>query len=282
MNTWHVGLIASLFVIVAVMASYAAWRGRWTLARVNQRQTAPGTSALPSQADVEQKHRPLTAMDEPESRDLYAALRQRMVQSQLAARDITDTRVLDAIRRVPRHAFVPPYLAEQAYTDGPLPIGHGQTISQPYIVALMTQLVRPDKEATALDIGTGSGYQAAILGQLCKEVYSIEIVTQLASAARKRLARLGYKNIHVRCGDGYQGWPSHAGFDLITVAAAPDHVPKALIEQLNPGGRLVIPVGTHRQTLLLVVKDAHGEIHRQSVIPVMFVPMTGQVEHEKR
>jgi len=168
--------------------------------------------------------------------------RKRMVEQDLRGRDITDKRVLDAMGRIRRQEFVPPDLRNMAYADRPLPIGHDQTISQPYIVALMTQLVRPKPGSRALDIGTGSGYQAAVLAELCKEVYSVEILKPLADSAKKRLARLGYKNVTVRSGDGYRGWPKHAPFDLIIVAAAPDHVPQPLIDQLAPGGRLVIPV----------------------------------------
>ncbi|NQT41030.1 MAG: protein-L-isoaspartate(D-aspartate) O-methyltransferase [Planctomycetes bacterium] len=208
-----------------------------------------------------------------------ADARSRMVEKQLRDRDITDAKVLEVMGRVPRHKFVPKEYAHRAYADHPLPIGHGQTISQPYIVALMTQLARPDAKSRALDIGTGSGYQAAVLGELCKEVHSIEILQPLAAEAKKRLARLGYKNITVRAGDGYRGWPEHAPFDVIIVAAAPDHVPKPLIEQLAPGGRLVIPVeGGLFQQLLLIEKAEDGTVRREKVIDVRFVPMTGEAD----
>jgi len=212
----------------------------------------------------------------------FARARKRMVRQDLAGRDITDRRVLEAMAKVPRHRFVPDGLADQAYDDFPLPIGHGQTISQPYIVALMTQLVRPKPESRALDVGTGSGYQAAVLAELCKEVYSIEIVKPLADEAKKRLAEEGYKNVTVRAGDGYRGWPEKAPFDVIIVAAAPDHVPQPLVDQLAPGGRLVIPVGNFFQDLLLVEKGADGTVHRKSIIAVMFVPMTGEAEKQRR
>lgn len=208
--------------------------------------------------------------------DPFAVRRREMVRIQLQRRDIFDARVLEAMRRVPRHEFVPRYLADEAYQDRPLPIGHQQTISQPYIVALMTQLARPRVDSIALDVGTGSGYQAAVLAELCKEVYSIEIVEPLATSARQRLARLGYENITVRRGDGYQGWIEHAPYDLIIVAAAPDHIPQPLVEQIKPGGCLVIPVGRHYQTLCVVEKKADGRVQRRSVVPVTFVPMTGQ------
>lgn len=204
--------------------------------------------------------------------------RQRMVEQDLRGRGIADTAVLAAMGRVQRHLFVPRHFADEAYADHPLPIGHGQTISQPYVVARMTELVRPAASSRVLDIGTGSGYQAAVLAELCKEVYSIEIVKPLAESARKRLADLGYENVTVRAGDGYRGWPEHAPFDAIIVAAAPDHVPQALIDQLAPGGRLVIPVGRYYQDLILVEKQTDGTVHRRSVAGVMFVPMTGEAE----
>jgi len=208
----------------------------------------------------------------------FREARARMVRNDLAGRNIRDRRVLDAMGRVPRERFVDRRLADEAYRDGPLPIGHGQTISQPYIVALMTQLVEPRPGDRVLDIGTGSGYQAAVLAELCKEVYSIEIVEPLATSARERLAALGYKNVTVRHGDGYRGWKEHAPFDAIVVAAAADHVPKALIDQLAPGGRLVMPVGNFFQQLLLVEKQADGSTRQKKIAPVAFVPMTGEAE----
>jgi len=216
----------------------------------------------------------------PAEPDAYAQSRQWMVQTQLATRDIDDQRVLDAMLRIPRHAFVPESLRKSAYADRPLPIGEGQTISQPYIVALMTQLARPKPDSRALDIGTGSGYQAAVLAELCKEVYSIEIVPSLAEEAKRRLADLGYGNITVRCGDGYRGWVEHAPFDLIIVAAAPDHVPPALVEQLAPGGRLVLPVGGYRQDLVVIEKQPDGNSRQWTVVPVAFVPMTGEARRK--
>jgi len=206
--------------------------------------------------------------------------RQQMIDRDLRARNITDRRVLEAMAGVPRHRFVSEDQAARAYADRPLPIGHGQTISQPYIVALMTQLVRPKADSRALDVGTGSGYQAAVLSELCKEVYGIEILEPLAEGAGKRLAELGYKNVTVRAGDGYQGWKEKAPFDVIIVAAAPDHVPKPLVEQLAPGGRMVIPVGGRwwSQELLLIEKQADGTLRQKKVAAVAFVPMTGEAE----
>ena len=208
----------------------------------------------------------------------HATARRRMVERDLRGRDITDAKVLEAMGRIARHRFMPQALADSAYADHPLPIGHGQTISQPYIVALMTQLARCKPESRALDIGTGSGYQAAVLGELCKEVYSIEILKPLADEARKRLTDLGYKNVTVRHGDGYRGWPEHAPFDVIIVAAAPAEVPQPLVEQLAPGGRLVIPVGRFFQQLMVIEKDKDGTVRRKPNIPVRFVPMTGEAQ----
>jgi protein-L-isoaspartate(D-aspartate) O-methyltransferase len=209
-----------------------------------------------------------------------AKARQQMLQRDLRGpgRDIKDQRVLEVMGRIARHRFVPKELQAEAYADRPLPIGHEQTISQPYIVALMTQLAQPKPESKALDIGTGSGYQAAVLGELCKEVYSIEIIEPLAKEAKQRLEELGYKNITVRAGDGYRGWPEHAPFDVIIVAAAPDHVPQPLIDQLAPGGRLVIPVGNLFQELILIEKLKDGSVRRESIPGVAFVPMTGEAE----
>ncbi|GAB4368302.1 MAG: protein-L-isoaspartate(D-aspartate) O-methyltransferase [Acidobacteriota bacterium] len=210
--------------------------------------------------------------------DRFAARREAMVRHQLAARDISDERVLEAMRTVPRHLFVPEPLRDAAYQDSPLPIGHGQTISQPYIVALMTQLAGAAPGKKALDVGTGSGYQAAVLAEICDEVYTIEILCDLAEQARERLEALGYRNVTTRCGDGYAGWPEHAPFDVIIVAAAPEEVPQPLIDQLAPGGRLVIPVGRLHQELLVVEKQPDGTIRRFSYGGVRFVPMTGEAE----
>ncbi|MDP2823631.1 MAG: protein-L-isoaspartate(D-aspartate) O-methyltransferase [Sulfuritalea sp.] len=195
----------------------------------------------------------------------------------LTGRAALDARVMEALREVPRHAFVPNDLKFGAYANHPLPIGHGQTISQPYIVALMTDLIRPQAEDVVLEIGTGSGYQAAVLSRLVKQVYSIEIVDALAQEAGARLRQLGYANIQVRAGNGRQGWPQHAPYDAILVTAAAVAIPAALIGQLKPGGTLVIPVGAQHaaQDLVLVTKDADGRVAQRRVLPVVFVPLTG-------
>lgn len=209
-----------------------------------------------------------------DGQDRFVAARQRMVAEQLAARDVRSPDVLKAMREVPRHLFVPPDQVRDAYDDTPLPIGHGQTISQPYIVALMTQLARPRPTDRALEIGTGCGYQSAVLSRLVQHVFTIEIVEALGVEARERLVRLGYRNVTAKVGDGYQGWPGEAPFDIILVTAAPERVPQALIDQLKPGGRLVIPVGeTQMQQLELIEKDATGRLHQRAVVGVRFVPM---------
>ena len=213
----------------------------------------------------------------------YAALRADLVDEVQAyagyAGDASfSDEVLATLGRVERHRFVPPGQVAFAYENRPLPIGHGQTISQPYIVALMTELVEPDKDDVVLEIGTGSGYQAAVLAELVDQVYSIEIIEALASSARERLQRLGYDNVTTRLGDGYYGWKAHAPFDAIIVTAAASHVPPPLIEQLKPGGRMVIPVGAQfmTQLLLLLEKGDDGEVVTRQIGAVRFVPLTGE------
>ena len=197
-----------------------------------------------------------------------------MIARQLRGRGITDARTLGAMASVAREKFVPPELRNSAYDDRPLPIGYGQTISQPYIVALMTEQIQPKPSHRVLEIGTGSGYQAAVLSELVAEVYSIEIVRPLAQHAEVLLRELGYKNVQVKAGDGYKGWPEHAPFDAIIVTAAPDHVPQPLIEQLKEGGRMVIPVGERGAQNLYLLEKRGGQIKRTAVIPVKFVPLT--------
>ncbi len=201
-----------------------------------------------------------------------------MVTEQIAARGVDDARVLAAMRRVPRHLLVPEAQRALAYQDHPLPIGHGQTISQPFIVGFMTAALELDGSERVLEIGTGSGYQTAVLAELAEHVYSIEIVAPLAETARAALAELGYQNVSVRAGDGYRGWPEEAPFDAIIVTAAPGHVPEPLLEQLAVGGRMIVPVGGLLQELVLLTRSQAG-ITRERVLPVRFVPMTGEAEH---
>jgi protein-L-isoaspartate(D-aspartate) O-methyltransferase len=184
-----------------------------------------------------------------------------------------DERIISALREVPRHEFVPQEQKHAAYRNHPLPIGHGQTISQPFIVALMSQLLAADKTGNVLEVGTGSGYQAAVLCELFDQVYSIEIVPELGRMAKATLDRLGYTNIQTKIGDGYKGWPQHAPFDGILVTAAPNHIPKPLVDQLKPGGRMVIPVGDFSQDLLVVTKQDDGASLSRTVLPVRFVPL---------
>ena len=204
-----------------------------------------------------------------------ARLRAAMVRDQLRGRSISDERVLAAMLKVPRHLFVPPAYLGSAYDDTALPLALGQTVSQPYIVAFMTQALKLGGSEHVLEIGTGSGYQAAVLAELVSEVYTIEILGQLTENAQRMLRAQGYRNIHFRVGDGYQGWSEFAPFDAIIVTAAPDHVPQPLIDQLAPGGRMIIPIGKFEQELVLVERSEKG-ITRHSTIPVRFVPMTGK------
>lgn len=213
----------------------------------------------------------------PERDREFVIARKRMLDQQLTApgRGIADERVLAAMRTVPRHEFVPEEQRHFAYDDRPLPIGHGQTISQPYIVALMTEQLRPQPQDRVLEIGTGSGYQAAVLSGLVKEVFTIELIAPLAKRAETDLRRLGYTNVFVRAGDGYKGWPEQAPFDSVIVTCAPDQVPRLLVEQLKEGGRMVIPVGPEGgvQELYLLEKRG-GEVKQKAILPVRFVPMT--------
>lgn len=213
----------------------------------------------------------------PTGPDPFAAPRERMVAAQIEARGVRDPAVLAAMRKVPRHRFVPEPLRGQAYDDHPLPIGLGQTISQPYIVALMTELARPRAGMKVLEVGTGSGYQAAVLGEIVGTVHTIEIVPELGRRAAETLRDLGYRNVQVFIGDGFDGRPHDAPFDAIVVTAAPATIPPPLLEQLANGGRLVIPVGSADQELVVVTRDGDG-YRRESVSPVRFVPMTGKAE----
>ena len=212
--------------------------------------------------------------------DSIAKARQRMVNVQLKGRDITDSRVLTIMTRVPRHLFVSKSFLSEAYADHPLPIGEGQTISQPYIVALMTQILGIHSGEKVLEVGTGSGYQAAVLAELTQNVYTMEIRPELAKEASKRLMNLGYTSVQVKRGDGYFGWPEAAPFDAIIITAAANHVPPPLLKQLKPGGRMILPLGstTFFQTLTLITKQENGTTDVQHLTTVSFVPMTGEVQ----
>ena len=227
-----------------------------------------------SNGNDEQRAR--TTDDTPVGRSLTLSFaRQRMLDVHLRARGIDD-QILAAMAAVPREEFVPDYLRERSYDDSPLPIGYGQTISQPFVVAAMTQAAEPRETDRALEVGTGSGYQAAVLSELVDTVYSVEIVPELTARAVHTFARLGYDNIVAVTRDGYRGWPEFAPFDIILVTAAPDHVPQPLIDQLAPGGRMVIPVGDAFQQLQLIRKTADGDTVVHTLFDVRFVPMTGE------
>ena len=210
--------------------------------------------------------------------------RASMVSRQIAARAVRDPNVLKAMRAVPRHAFVPSNMKRHAYADTPLPIGLDQTISQPYIVAFMTEALRLDPNSVVFEVGTGSGYQAAVCAEICKEVYTIEIVEELAKSAKARLKELGYLNVFVKAGDAFFGWPEHAPFDAIIGTAAAGRLPEPLLEQLKPGGRMILPEGSPRglQYLVLITKDKDGKLSRRNVMPVRFVPMTGEVQKPRK
>lgn len=219
---------------------------------------------------------PLAAQEEA-----MAALRERMVETQIVTRGVRQPAVLQAMKTVPRHLFVPEPFRAQAYEDYPLPIGAQQTISQPYIVALMTELLDLTGDERVLEIGTGSGYQAAVLSRVAGEVYTIEILEPLGRQAQRILGELGYKNIHTRIGDGYQGWPDAAPYDAIVVTAAPERIPQPLLDQLKVGGRMVIPVGAFFQDLLVLTKTPNG-VDKKNIIPVRFVPMTGEAQKKPK
>lgn len=212
----------------------------------------------------------------------YDKARRTMIEEDLKGRNIRDTCVLTAMEKVPRHLFVPPEYKEQAYADHPLPIGEGQTISQPYIVALMSQELHLKPDDKVLEIGTGSGYQAAVLAELVKNVYTIEIIPELAEESGARLQSLGYKNIMVKAGDGYQGWKEYAPYDAIIITASAPRIPEPLIDQLKEGGRMILPRGgsSFYQTLILVTKK-QGKIDTRTITEVLFVPMTGEIRKEK-
>lgn len=212
-----------------------------------------------------------------DSQESFVLERRQMVEEQIMARGVQDTLVLQAMTNVERHLFVPDNYRDYAYNDEPLPIGHDQTISQPYIVAYMTEALQLKGDEKVLEIGTGSGYQAAVLAEIVKEVYTIEIVEPLVKQASGVLQAKGYNNVVCRYGDGYQGWPEEAPYDAVIVTAAPPRIPEPLVDQLKDGGRMIVPVGTYFQELVLLTKE-NGKIMKKQLIPVRFVPMTGEVQ----
>ncbi len=214
--------------------------------------------------------------DSGSKEDIWVTERNDMVEMQIARRGVRDEMVLNAMRSVPRHLFVPEKYRSESYRDGPLPIGNDQTISQPYIVAFMTEMLKIDSTSKILEVGTGSGYQAAVLAEIADSVYSIEIIDNLAQRANRLIDSLGYGNVTIRSGDGYLGWPEAAPFDAIIITAAAPRIPEPLIEQLKPEGRMVVPVGDYSQDLMLVTKSDTGTV-KKSTIPVRFVPMTGKI-----
>ncbi len=211
-------------------------------------------------------------LNDQEKGDFYMTQRLSMVEKQLKNRGIEDSLVLEAMKNVERHLFVPQKSRLEAYEDGPLPIGHGQTISQPYIVAYMTQMLDLDGTERLLEIGTGSGYQAAVLAEIGCEVYTIEIVKELKIRAEQTLQKLGYDNVHCKYGDGYKGWPEYAPYDAIIVTAAPPEIPEKLVNQLDQNGRMILPKGSVFQELILITK-VEGKVHKKKLLPVRFVPM---------
>jgi len=211
----------------------------------------------------------------------FALEREQMVKEQVAMRGVTDERVLRAMRKVPREQFVPEQILGQSYSDGPLPIGYDQTISQPFVVAFMTAKLGLRPTDRVLEIGTGSGYQAAILAELAAKVYTIEIVEPLGKRAAQTLQRLGYKNVQVKIGDGYQGWPEYAPFDAVIVTCAPNHVPQPLVDQIKEGGRIIIPVGPAGDQTLYLLEKKNGRLEQRNVLPVSFVPMTGEASRPR-
>jgi len=263
------------------------------LAEPNQPPTDPNQPAVePNQPPAEPNKPPGWEFEDPNDKKVLRPThkhpaftervieRARMVDWQIEARTVKDPNVLSAMRTVPRHVFVRPTEQRYAYTDNPLPIDYEQTISQPYIVAFMTEVLKLNRKSKVLEIGTGSGYQAAVCAEIAQQVYTIEIVEELAKSAKDRLKELGYRNVFVKAGDGYFGWPEHAPFDAIIGTAAAGRIPEPLIEQLKPGGRMILPYETPGgfQYLVLVTKDKDGAISRRNVMPVRFVPMTGEVQ----
>ncbi len=266
--------------------------GNQPFAEPNQAPTEPNKPSVEPDESAAEPNKPPGEPEDPNDKKVLRPIhkhrdyseriveRARMVNWQIEARAVKDPNVLSAMRTVPRHAFVRSTEQKYAYTDNPLPIGYEQTISQPYIVAFMTEALKLTRDSKVLEIGTGSGYQAAVCAEIAQQVYSIEIVEELAKIAKKRLKDLGYRNVFTRYGDGYFGWPEHAPFDAIIGTAAAGRIPEPLIEQLKPGGRMILPYESSRgsQSLVLVTKDKDGNIDRKNVMLVRFVPMTGEVQ----
>jgi len=278
-------LLSAITLFIVILAVRSATEPTLVWASENKTPDANKPSAEPNQT-VEQKQKDPNEEKPPRPDHKHPAFgervreRARMVAEQIQARDVNDPNVLKAMRIVPRHAFVQPGEQPYAYADHPLPIGRGQTISQPYIVAFMTEAMKLKPESKVLEIGAGSGYQAAVCAEIAKEVYTIEIVKELADSAKVRLKELGYKNVFVRAGDGYFGWEEKAPFDAIIGTAAAGRIPPPLLAQLKPGGRMILPYETDIgfQYLVLITKDEKGRIQKKNVMPVRFVPMTGRVE----
>jgi len=282
-------LLAVLAALMVVLRTHAPSGPEATPARASEQ-----IEEKPSPADPNKTSEP--DPNDPNDRRLLRPLhkhrafaerveeRASMVSRQIAARAVKDPNVLKAMRTVPRHAFVPSNMKRHAYADTPLPIGLDQTISQPYIVAFMTEALRLDPNSVVFEVGTGSGYQAAVCAEICREVYTIEIVEELAKSAKARLKELGYPNVFVKAGDAFFGWPDHAPFDAIIGTAAAGRVPEPLLEQLKPGGRMILPEGSPwgYQYLVLITKDKKGKLHRQKIMPVRFVPMTGEVQKPRK
>ena len=274
-------LFAIIFIVNGATESEAVFAAQDKEADANQGPAEPNRTAEPNDPNDKRPLRP--AHKHPAFAERKKE-RTRMVALQIQARDVKDPNVLKAMRIVPRHAFVRPTEKRYAYADSPLPIGLDQTISQPYIVAFMTEALKLKPNSKVLEIGTGSGYQAAVCAEIAQRVYTIEIVEELAKTAKKRLKELGYPNVVVRFGDGFFGWKEHAPFDAIIGTAAAGRVPEPLIEQLKPGGRMILPYGKPWgfQYLVLITKDKKGKLHRSNVMPVRFVPMTGEVQKPEK
>lgn len=284
----YLTLILSIFVLLALIALSLHLRAKTEsiLAAINE-----STTANQPPADTNQPHEQTSANDKKPPRPTHSHKafgertdeRERMIthhiQNPFFSKAITDPNVLAAMKTVPRHAFVLPGDLRRAYGDHPLPIGLGQTISQPYIVAYMTEALEPQSDSKVLEIGTGSGYQAAVCAEITQQVFTIEIIEALAKSAKSRLKELGYHNVSVKAGDGYYGWPEHAPFDAIIVTAAAGFVPPPLVKQLKPGGKMILPLGSPygAQRLILITKDNKGNVRTQNLLPVRFVPMLGKV-----